>query len=131
MELAVGKILGSRYVSGGGSEGWDWKRRLLSLIANQVSKTIIGTRLNDLTTGFRIYKTSILKTIGFENVTSDGYAFQIEMVYLFLEDRRSIKEVPIIFEERRLGKSKMNKRIILEALFLLFRLLIKRTKNIF
>tara|TARA_B100000242_G_scaffold290875_1_gene263075 strand:- start:1112 stop:1846 length:735 start_codon:yes stop_codon:yes gene_type:complete len=122
-------ILGSRYVLSGGSEGWDWKRKLLSLFANKVSKAIIGTKLNDLTTGFRIYNTSALKTTKFDNVSTDGYAFQIEMVYLFLDNRKLIKEVPIIFEERRLGKSKMSNRIIFEALILLFRFLIIRFKN--
>ena len=124
-------ILGSRYVLYGGSEGWDWKRKLLSLSANKVSKTIIGTKLNDLTTGFRIYNTKALKTTKFENVSTDGYAFQIEMVYLFLDNRKLIKEVPIIFEERRLGKSKMNDRIIFEALILLFRFMILRIKKFF
>ena len=101
------------------------------MLAKKVSKIIIGTKLNDLTTGFRIYNTTALKTTKFENVSTDGYAFQIEMVYLFLENRKLIKEVPIIFEERRLGKSKMNNRIVMEALILLLRLLIIRIKRFF
>ena len=124
-------LLGSRYITGGGSEGWDWKRKLLSSLANKISRTIIGTKLNDLTTGFRIYNASTLSTTNFEDVTSDGYAFQIEMVNLFLEKKRFIKEVPIIFEERRLGKSKMDKKIIIEALILLFNFFIIKVKKVF
>lgn len=118
--------IGSRYIKGGGSEGWDKKRKLLSYIANLVTKKIIGTIVNDLTSGFRVYNTSSLKNIGYEKIKSDGYSFQIEMVYLYYINKKTIKEVPILFEERRLGSSKMSKEIIFEAVKLLATLFIIR-----
>ena len=88
---------------------------MLSLKANQLTKIIIQTNLNDLTTGFRIYKVEALKKLNYSNLISDGYSFQIEMAYLFIKNKLKIKEVPIIFHERRLGKSKMSWKIIIEA----------------
>tara|TARA_B100001996_G_C18642351_1_gene586097 strand:+ start:363 stop:1079 length:717 start_codon:yes stop_codon:yes gene_type:complete len=123
-------LLGSRYVLGGGSIGWDRKRKLLSSSANLLTKFIIGTSANDITTGFRLYSSHTLKKLNYKNISSDGYAFQIEMFYLYFIEGNSIMEIPIQFEERRLGKSKMSKKIILEALLLIFKLMYKRL-NIF
>jgi len=119
-------ILGSRYIFGGSSSGWDKKRKILSSTANKISKKVIRTDINDLTTGFRIYKTDALETIDFGKIQSDGYAFQIEMVFLFIDTNKRIKEIPIIFEERRLGKSKMSKRIVFEAIILLIKLIFRK-----
>ena len=74
---------------------------MLSLKANQLTK-IIKTNINDLTTGFRIYKVDSLSKLNYSNLISDGYSFQIEMAYLFIKYNFKIKEVPIIFHERRL-----------------------------
>lgn len=126
---AADLILGSRYIDGGGSHGWDIKRKTLSYVANLVTKIIIGTDVRDLTTGFRIYKSEKLKQTNFNNIKSDGYSFQIEMVNLFLKKTYTILEVPIIFYERRLGKSKMNYTIIIEAFTTLFSLFLNRFKN--
>ena len=77
-------VLGSRYIAGGGSIGWDRKRKLLSSSANFLTKLVIGTHTKDITSGFRLYSSSSLNTVDYENVSSDGYAFQIEMLYLCL-----------------------------------------------
>ena len=122
-------ILGSRYVYGGGSEGWDYKRKMLSLKANQLTKKIIKTNINDLTTGFRIYKVDSLSKLNYSNLISDGYSFQIEMAYLFIKYNFKINEVPIIFLESRLGKSKMSWKIIIEAFKTLLYLYFQRIKN--
>ena len=119
-------ILGSRYTPGGGSIGWDKKRKLLSYSANLITRLVIGTQIRDITSGFRIYTSSSLNNIEYESVSSDGYAFQIEMFYLYYITNKKIIEIPILFEERRLGKSKMNKKIISEAIQLLIKLLGKR-----
>lgn len=119
-------ILGSRYTPGGGSIGWDRKRKLLSYSANLITRLVIGTQIRDITSGFRIYTTSSLNNIKYESVSSDGYAFQIEMFYLYYIANKKVIEIPILFEERRLGKSKMNKKIISEAIQLLIKLLGKR-----
>ncbi|MDC3404572.1 polyprenol monophosphomannose synthase [Acidimicrobiia bacterium] len=119
-------ILGSRYIPGGGSIGWDRKRKLLSASANLITRLIIGTQTKDITSGFRLYTSSSLNNVDYKSVSSDGYAFQIEMFYLYFIADKKILEIPIQFEERRLGKSKMNNKIIIEALLLLQKLLLKR-----
>ena len=119
-------VLGSRYIPGGGSIGWDRKRKLLSSSANFLTKLVIGTHTKDITSGFRLYSSSSLKTVDYENISSDGYAFQIEMLYLYFIKNMKVIEVPIQFEERRLGKSKMSNKIIYEAIRLLLKLIKKR-----
>ena len=123
-------VIGSRYISGGGSVGWDMKRRLLSIGANKISRIVLKSNINDMTSGFRCYSERAISLINFQNTKSDGYSFQIEMSIRSIENKLSIKEVPIIFNERRLGKSKMSKRIVLEALLFLANNGVKRWLNI-
>ena len=123
-------VIGSRYISGGGSVGWDMKRRLLSIGANKISRIVLKSNINDMTSGFRCYSLHAISLINFQNTKSDGYSFQIEMSLKSIENKLSIKEVPIIFNERRLGKSKMSKRIVLEALLFLANNGVKRWLNI-
>ena len=122
-------IIGSRYITGGGSKGWGYNRKKLSLYANRFAKKLLKIDINDMTSGFRVFSRNALTKIDFENVQTNGYGFQIEMTYLAVLNNLKIKEFPIIFHERRLGKSKMNYRIILEAIILLFRLLISNEKK--
>jgi len=123
-------VIGSRYISGGGSEGWDMKRKILSRAANKISRVVLKSNIQDMTSGFRCYSVHALSLINFQNTNSDGYSFQIEMTLRSIEKNLSIKEVPIIFNERRLGKSKMSKRIVLEALLFLANNGVKRWLNI-
>ena len=123
-------IIGSRYVSGGGSQGWDFKRKLLSSTANSTSRILLRSQVKDMTSGFRCYSKKSLNKIKYQQTQSDGYAFQIEMTLRCVEKKLSIKEVPIIFNERRVGKSKMSKKIIVEALIFLFNNGIKRWLNL-
>ena len=123
-------IIGSRYVSGGGSQGWDFKRKLLSSTANNVSRILLRSKVKDMTSGFRCYSKKSLNEIKYQQTQSDGYSFQIEMTLRCVEKKLSIKEVPIIFNERRVGKSKMSKKIIVEALIFLFNNGIKRWLNL-
>ncbi|MDC3103245.1 polyprenol monophosphomannose synthase [Acidimicrobiaceae bacterium] len=114
-------ILGSRYVSDGDIVGWSFRRKLLSKYANKLAKLITSSNVNDMTSGFRIYPKKILEIINFQFTQNDGYAFQIEMTLLVTKNKFEILEVPIIFEERRSGKSKLDNQIIREALkYLLF-----------
>ena len=119
-------IIGSRYTSGGGSTGWSIRRKLLSRGANIFASTLLLAKVNDLTSGFRIYSASSLEKISYETTGSNGYGFQIEMTVRCLSKGLSILEVPIVFEERREGKSKMNSSIVLEAVLLIFKLSIRR-----
>tara|TARA_B100001769_G_C22042615_1_gene560342 strand:+ start:189 stop:887 length:699 start_codon:yes stop_codon:yes gene_type:complete len=123
-------VIGSRYILGGGSLGWDRKRKILSKSANFISRLILKTKTKDMTSGFRCYSTSSLRKIKYQNTKSDGYSFQIEMTMRSEVLKLKIREVPIIFNERRLGKSKMSKKIIYEALFFLLKNGIKRWLNI-
>tara|TARA_B100000902_G_scaffold400025_1_gene474711 strand:- start:4636 stop:5337 length:702 start_codon:yes stop_codon:yes gene_type:complete len=115
-------IIGSRYISGGGSMGWSSLRKNLSKFANIYARIITGTKVHDMTSGFRIYSSDALEKIDYSKTTSDGYGFQIEMSARAYKQQLTIKEVPIIFHERREGESKMNYKIILEALFIVFKL---------
>ena len=123
-------IIGSRYVSGGGSQGWDFKRKLLSSTANNVSRILLRSKVKDMTSGFRCYSKKSLNEIKYQQTQSDGYSFQIEMTLRCVEKKLTIKEVPIIFNERRVGKSKMSKKIIVEALIFLFNNGVKRWLNL-
>lgn len=123
-------VIGSRYISEGGSTGWDMKRKILSISANNLSKLLLRSKINDMTSGFRCYSKKALEEIQYFKTNSDGYSFQIEMTIRSIEKGLSIKEVPIIFYERRLGNSKMSKSIVFEALLFLLKNGLKRWLNI-
>jgi dolichol-phosphate mannosyltransferase len=115
-------IIGSRYVNGGDSIGWSNYRKLLSKFANIFARKITGCKINDMTSGFRVYSSNALKTIQYNATKSNGYGFQIEMSVKAYNKKLSIVEIPIIFNERREGESKMNFKIIIEALFIVLKL---------
>ena len=95
-------------------------------MANKLSKFLVGGNINDLTSGFRIYSQESLNAIPYNDITSDGYSFQIEMTSLFINTSLNYIETPITFEERRQGQSKMNFGIILEAALKIFSIFLKR-----
>jgi glycosyltransferase involved in cell wall biosynthesis len=101
--------LGSRYVAGGGVVGWGFPRKLLSWAANVYCRALLGLDVHDCTSGFRCYTREVLEKIGLDRVISEGYSFQIEMVYLAARAGHRVKEVPIIFEDRIAGASKVTR----------------------
>ena len=115
-------IIGSRYIEGGGITGWNYKRRLLSKLANLFTQILFGYHIKDSTSGFRIYNRESLEKINFQKTKSDGYSFQIEMTYRANKKNLKILEIPITFYERRKGESKMTGQIINEAIISLFKL---------
>lgn len=116
-------VVGSRYMHGTVSVvNWPIKRLILSRVANFYAKIVTGLKINDCTSGFVGYRREVLERIGFQDILSDGYSFLIEMKYRANKNGFTLTEIPIIFEERRLGKSKMSKRIMFEALFVVWRL---------
>ena len=119
-------ILGSRYINEGTVIGWSRRRAMLSKYANKFSSFITKSKINDMTSGFRIYSKYALEKIDYQNTINNGYAFQIEMTVQAIKNNITITEVPITFVERESGKSKMNYRIIIEALIYL---LIYRIKH--
>jgi dolichol-phosphate mannosyltransferase len=110
-------VLGSRYVRGGGTVHWGLGRRLLSRAGSLYAALILGLAVKDLTGGFKCFRREVLEALDLETVTSTGYAFQIELTYRAIRRGFSVVEVPIIFEDRRVGKSKMSRAIVFEALW--------------
>jgi dolichol-phosphate mannosyltransferase len=110
-------VVGSRYVKGGRlDERWAWYRRLLSWWANSVwVRIILGTKTRDSTAGFKCWTKSALQRIDLDRIRSTGYIFQVEMCYLAEKLGFRIKEIPIYFEERRIGESKMDAHVKIEA----------------
>jgi dolichol-phosphate mannosyltransferase len=109
-------VLGSRYVPGGGILNWSPLRRLISRSGNLYARAVLGSTLRDLTGGFKCFRVAALRRFDLSRITSDGYCFQIELSYLFARSGFRVVEIPIVFEERRAGQSKMSWRIVLEAL---------------
>lgn len=111
-------VIGSRYVRGGSTMGWDLRRRLLSKGANLYTKVFLGPSLNDWTAGFRCYNRDRLGEIELSKVTASGYSFQIQMAWLVKRVGGVVREIPIHFAERNEGQSKMSGGIAMEALVL-------------
>ena len=115
-------VIGSRYVPGGGTTDWGLIRRIISRGGNIYAGLILGLPIADSTGGFRCYRRRVLETLDLNAVRSNGYAFQIEMAYRVRRAGFTIGEVPIIFPDRRVGRSKMSRRIVIEALINVWRL---------
>jgi dolichol-phosphate mannosyltransferase len=109
-------VLGSRYVPGGGTRNWGLGRRLLSRGGSLYARTILGVGVRDLTGGFKCFRREVLEAIDLPSVECSGYAFQIELTYRALRRGFKVVEVPIVFADRRVGHSKMSRRIVLEAI---------------
>lgn len=122
-------VLGSRYVKGGGVVNWGLKRKIISRGGSLYAKIILGLPFNDLTGGFKCFKRKVLETIGINELKSTGYSFQIETTYKTYLNGFKIKEIPIIFEDRILGQSKMSGSIFKEALLMVLRM--RLNKNSF
>jgi len=110
-------VVGSRYVPGGRlDERWEFGRYLLSWFANSVyTRLILNLRAHDTTAGFKAWRRETLLGIGLDRVKSNGYVFQVEMAYLAERLGFRVREIPIFFEDRRIGQSKMTVPVKLEA----------------
>lgn len=109
-------VIGSRYVSGGSvDEGWPLWRKGLSAFGNYYARTILNLKIKDTTGGFRLWRREVLMNIPWDRVKSNGYIFQVEMIYLAHKLGYEFAEVPIYFADRKWGQSKMNLKIQLEA----------------
>ncbi|MEK6580653.1 MAG: polyprenol monophosphomannose synthase, partial [Bdellovibrionota bacterium] len=109
-------VIGSRYVTGGGTMNWGMGRKVLSRGGSIYSRAILGANIRDFTGGFNALKRKVIEGISLDSLKSDGYSFQIELKYRAFLKGYKITEFPIVFEDRKVGKSKMNHKIILEAL---------------
>ncbi len=122
-------VIGSRYIEGINVVNWPLRRLVLSFFASKYVKVITGMKICDPTGGFKCFRRKVLETIDLDDIISDGYSFQIEMNYRTWKNKFKIKEIPIIFTDRRSGQSKMSKQVVLEAIFIVWKLLFKKLKN--
>jgi dolichol-phosphate mannosyltransferase len=115
-------VIGSRYLNGVTVVNWPIGRLLLSYAANRYTRLVTGLPLCDSTAGFKCFRRSVLEAIDLSRVRSDGYSFQIEMSFKTWKKGFRVREIPILFSDRRVGISKMSRRIIIEAAFMVWRL---------
>jgi dolichol-phosphate mannosyltransferase len=124
---AADVVLGSRYVPGGGVTDWGPLRRSLSRGGSWYARVVLGLPVRDLTGGFKCFRSEVLETLDLDGVHADGYGFQIELTYRAVKGGFTVVEVPILFRERRVGRSKMTARIAVEAVWKVPALRLRRT----
>ncbi|HZO70875.1 MAG TPA: polyprenol monophosphomannose synthase [Ktedonobacteraceae bacterium] len=108
-------VIGSRYIQGGGTPNWSPIRRVISGCGNIFARFMLGIPVHDCTAGYRCYRREVLQRIDLDTIQSQGYAFQVELAYRVMRQDFKIVEIPIIFMDRRIGKSKMSRKIVIEA----------------
>src|SRR5436190_15708394 len=114
-------VIGSRYIPGGGTPNWSFLRRFISGGGNIFARFMLGIPVQDCTAGFRCYRRQVLESIDLDTIQSQGYAFQVEMAYRVMQQGFKIVETPIVFMDRRIGKSKMSRKIVIEAFIYVLR----------
>lgn len=115
-------VLGSRYINGVRVLNWPMRRLLLSYFASVYTRIITGLPVKDATGGFKCFRIDVLRSINLDRIKSNGYSFQIEMTFKAYKKGFRIKEIPIVFMDRVKGKSKMSKKIVREAVFMVWKL---------
>ncbi len=125
-EAGADMVVGSRYVAGGGTVNWGLGRRCISRGGGLYARTVLGVAVRDLTSGFVCYRRQTLERLDLGAIRSNGYGFQIEMKYRVLQAGMRVVETPILFEDRRVGHSKMSRAIFLEALLMVWKLRAQR-----
>jgi len=115
-------VIGSRYLNGISVVNWPLRRLMLSYFASIYTRFITGLRISDCTSGFKCFRREALESIDLETIKSDGYSFQIEMNYRCMEKGFRIGEIPIIFIDRHAGTSKMSRKIVREAVLMVWKL---------
>ena len=110
-------VLGSRYVPGGGVGDWGALRRAISRGGSAYARLVLGVGVRDLTGGFKCFRREVLEALDLDSIDARGYAFQVEMTYRALRAGFRVVEVPIVFRDRRAGTSKMDRRIVAEAIW--------------
>ena len=123
-------VLGSRYLTGVNVINWPMRRLLLSYFANFYTRLITGLPVNDATGGYKCFRREVLEAINLDRVRSNGYAFQIEMTFKAWKKGFRIKEISIIFVDRMKGKSKMSKKIVREAIVMVWKLRVRSVLGI-
>lgn len=122
-------VIGSRYVPGGGQRNCTQKRIVLSKGANFVARLLLGLKAKDATAGFRLYRREVLESIPLNEIFSSGYSFLVEMLFLCQRRGWQVGEVPIIFEDRRKGATKISRNEVFKAQYTVFRLFFRRLRR--
>jgi dolichol-phosphate mannosyltransferase len=112
-------VLGSRYVRGGGIRNWGRVRTFVSRGGCWYARTVLDVDVHDLTGGFKCFRRAVLEALDLGAIRSQGYAFQVELTYRALQLGFRVREIPIVFADRRVGQSKMSRRIVLEAIWMI------------
>ena len=131
MSKSADLIIGSRYIDGVNVVNWPMRRLLLSYCANLYARIFIQFPIKDSTGGFKCFKRDVLESIDLSKIYSEGYSFQIEMNFLTWIKRFKILEIPIVFTDRTVGESKMNRAIVIEAILMVPKLFIKKIFKLF
>lgn len=126
----VDVMIGSRYVDGGGVEGWGLHRHVMSRSINTYARLTLGLRTRDNSGSYRCYRTAILRQIDWSRFRARGYAFQEEVLYRCQALGARFGETPIVFEDRQRGRSKINGREVIAALWVMFRLMLDRFRGV-
>jgi dolichol-phosphate mannosyltransferase len=122
-------VIGSRYTTGGGVVDWGLGRRLISRGGSLFARTVLGLGPHDLTGGFKAWRAETLAAVPFEGVHAGGYVFQIEMTFRASRAGARVREIPIVFRDRRIGQSKMSRRIVAEALVVVIQLRLEELRG--
>ena len=118
--------IGSRYVFGGGTVNWPWYRKLISKGGSLYARILLGEPIDDFTGGFKAWRRQTLIDLNLPDIKSNGYSFQVEMNYRAAKMGKYYVQIPIIFEDRRVGQTKMSKAIFLEAVIAVWKLRFKK-----
>ncbi|MDT8306809.1 MAG: polyprenol monophosphomannose synthase [Anaerolineae bacterium] len=122
-------VIGSRYEPGGGTRHCTWKRVAMSRGANLFARTLLGLEAKDVTAGFRLYRREVLESIPLDEIFSNGYSFLVEMLFMCQRRGWSVGEVPIVFEDRRKGQTKISRQEIYRAVYTVLRLFVRRVRG--
>ena len=124
-------VIGSRYIPNGDTPNWSVLRRLISGSGNLFARFMLGIPVHDCTSGFRCYRHRVLESIDLDAVQSRGYAFQVELTYRVMQQEFKIVETPIVFLDRRLGTSKMSRKIVFEAFTYVLRTRLRKGERVY
>ncbi len=122
-------VIGSRYVEGGGVVDWGIGRKVISRGGSMFARIVLGLDQHDLTGGFKAWRASTLRAVPFDGVHAGGYVFQIEMTFRASRADARVREIPITFRDRRVGQSKMSRRIVVEALVVVVQLRLEELRS--
>jgi dolichol-phosphate mannosyltransferase len=122
-------VIGSRYVEGGGQENCTFNRVMLSKGGNLLARILLGLKAGDATAGFRLYRREVLASIPLDEIFSSGYSFLVEMLFMCQRRGWQIGEVPIIFEDRRFGQTKISRDEVIKAQYTVWRLFFRRLRG--